>query len=524
MNGNESHRLNRNLKVRFSPNPNRAHLIRWHGWGSETFCKAQEQDKVVMLYLGAFWCGFCQRMDETSLSDDDVIVLLNAFFIPIRVENAQRPDIDIRYNHNGWPTIVFLTPRGDTLSTVNYLPPEEFANVLVQIQSAYEEKRIDIEETASVPDPKGSQPLPRISDKVRPSAVSEISNVLMGFADSVNGGYGPDHKFPHPEANDFLLYRYQTTGDKRFLDHVCLTLVKMRASETYDEKDGGFFRYSSKPDWSEPHREKLLFDHAGILCNCLSVFRLTGRPEYRRLAEEIICYLNTALSDSSGPAFRGCQDYPHVPKERGGESLNDPQNTLSVVDELIYTDANALAVCSYLKAWQTLGRLDVRDRALDVLEFLWRRCRAPDGSMCHYHDGRPHVSGLLIDQLYTGLALLDAYEIAGEARCLGRAVQLGDSVLAAHANPDGGFQDICFKGEAHLRFPLTLIVENGIAARKFLRLAEFTGERKYRKGALWALSAFSENFGPYGVYAAPYGRALGEYMALPIRYPEKEGS
>jgi uncharacterized protein YyaL (SSP411 family) len=137
--------------------------------------------------------------------------------------------------------------------------------------------------------------------------------------------------------------------------------------------------------------------------------------------------------------------------------------------------------------------------------------------MYHYHDGEPHVPGLLVDQVYTGLALLDAYKITGEAHCLERVVQLGDGVLDAHANPGGGFQDIRVAGVAHLRFPLTLLVENGIAARMFLRLAELTKERKYRKGALRALSAFAGDFAPYGVYAAPYGRALGAYMSLPYQ-------
>jgi hypothetical protein len=70
---------------------------------------------------------------------------------------------------------------------------------------------------------------------------------------------------------------------------------------------------------------------------------------------------------------------------------------------------------------------------------------------------------------------------------------------------------------AHLKYPLTLLAENGIAAMLFLRLADSAGERKYRKAALWALSAFTEDFTPYGVYAAAYGRALGAYMSLPIQ-------
>ena len=119
---------------RFSPNPNRANLIRWREWGAEAFHEAQAQDKPVMLFLGAFWCGICQRMDETTFSDDETIALLNAYFIPVRVEEAQRPDIDVRYNQNGWPTIVFMAPKGAHLASVNYLPPDRFGDVLAWVQ------------------------------------------------------------------------------------------------------------------------------------------------------------------------------------------------------------------------------------------------------------------------------------------------------------------------------------------------------------------------------------------------------
>ncbi|MBT3820589.1 MAG: DUF255 domain-containing protein, partial [Nitrospinaceae bacterium] len=94
--------------IRYSPNPNTAHLIRWREWGPEAFESACEQDKPVMLLIGAFWCAFCQRMDETAFSDEEVAALLNAYFVPVRCENAQRPDVDVRYNHNGWPTIIFM--------------------------------------------------------------------------------------------------------------------------------------------------------------------------------------------------------------------------------------------------------------------------------------------------------------------------------------------------------------------------------------------------------------------------------
>ena len=89
---------------RFSPNPNRAHLINWREWGPDAFEEARLQEKLVMLYLGAFWCGFCQRMDETTLSVDETHTLLNAYFIPIRVEDAQRPDLNVRYSDPAMPS------------------------------------------------------------------------------------------------------------------------------------------------------------------------------------------------------------------------------------------------------------------------------------------------------------------------------------------------------------------------------------------------------------------------------------
>ena len=134
--------------------------------------------------------------------------------------------------------------------------------------------------------------------------------------------------------------------------------------------------------------------------------------------------------------------------------------------------------------------------------------------MCHYNDGSSHVPGLLVDQVYMGIALLDAYRVTDESRHLERAVLLGDAILNSQANPVGGFFDISHKGLAHLRFPLTLLAENGVAATFFLSLADSTKEKKYRQAALWALSAFTDDFAPYGVYAATYGRALGAYMSL----------
>ncbi len=170
--------------IRFSPNPNRAHLIRWFEWGKEAFDEAERLGRPVMLYLGAFWCGFCQRMDESALSDDENITLLNGCFIPVRVENAQRPDVDVRYSQNGWPTIAFLTPEGEYLASVNYLPAEEFGTALAKIHIFYRDRKEEVKEAVAKAYQEASQKAGHrdVTRAVRAGAA--WFTILMGAAKS----------------------------------------------------------------------------------------------------------------------------------------------------------------------------------------------------------------------------------------------------------------------------------------------------------------------------------------------------
>jgi hypothetical protein len=501
--------------LRFSPRPNCAHLITWWEWGDAAFDAAQQQDKPIALFLTAFWCGYCQRMDETSLSHDEVIALLNAFFIPIRVEESQRPDVDLRYNQNGWPTIAFLTPSGDHLVSVNYTPPEPFIQLLVKLIDTYRRDKstwlaaaarhraeASARQSAGKPEPLGA-PL-----------VAEIAGMVEGLADPVHGGYGTTTKFLHAEANDFLLYLFEATGTSSFLEHVRLTLDKMRQSKMFDDKDGGFFRYSSRQDWQEPHPEKLLDDQAALLRNYLRTYLLTDEVSYRGTAEGLVDYLNTILSAPTQACFLGCQDYVRPEPIAAGDWTSPP--LLSVIDELVYCDANARAASAYLDAWWLLGQEACRQRARNILEVLWESLRAPKGGMYHYADGGLHVPGLLMDSVMTGAALLDAYALCGHAVYLERAKQLGEEIIHRHRNAGGGFDDISIAGPASLQYPVTMLTQNANVASFFVRLADLSGDLDYRKTAYWALRRFPNSHRTYAAFAAGFGHALGRLLALPL--------
>jgi uncharacterized protein len=494
--------------IRFSPLPNRAHLIHWHEWGDDPFRLARDQDKPVMLFLTAFWCRFCQRMDEEAFSDNEDVALLNAYFISVRCDNAQRPDIDIRYNRNGWPTIAFMTADGDLLSVTNYLPSEQFGDLLVRVYTAYHEKKDQTRLLHRNAHERGVE-IQQSMNEPRPdlAAVANIANQILELADQEYGGYGRGQKFIQPQVNDFLLARYEATKESRYLDHVCLTLDRMRESPMRDHEAGGYFRTCSGRDWSRPHREKLLAEQAGILANCVRAFRITQLPVYARMAEELIAYLNANLFDTATGAFYGCEDF--LRKENSAASSDEA--FFSILDGCIYIDGNAQTVVAYLDAAITLPEPGCRERALHALEFLWERCRSRNGAMAHYFDGAAHLAGLIDDQVHAGNALLKAYSITRKNQYLERATELAEFILARLKNPQGGYYDIEIPGPALSGFRLTLIAQNGRAASFFLTLAEATQNSRYRDAALWALSAFTGDFSPYGLDAAPFGQALGEY-------------
>ena len=346
--------------------------------------------------------------------------------------------------------------------------------------------------------------------------VAEIAGMLEGLADHVHGGYGTQAKFLHTEANDFLLYLSGVSGDRTYLDHVAFTLEKMRESRTFDHKDGGFFRYSSRPDWREPHPEKLLDDQAGLLRNYLYTYLLTERDAYKETAQGLIDYLNTTLTDPAQPCFWGCQDYvrPALPPPTSHPS--GPLPLLSLLDQYVYCDANARAASSYLDAWWLLGRDDCRARAEQILQHLWETLRAPTGEMYHYWDGAPHVPGLLMDTTMTGLAMLDAYALLRQPLYLERAMQLGAAIIQRHRSPAGGFFDISETGPASLQVPITVLTQNARVATFFVRLADLSGHTDYRKLAYWALRSFPNAHRHYEAFAAGFGHALAQLLTLPL--------
>jgi uncharacterized protein len=503
-------------EFRFSPRPNRAAEIGWMPWDERAFARAAAEDKPILLSISAVWCHWCHVMDETSYSDQDVIDTINRSYVPVRVDNDRRPDINARYNMGGWPTTAFLAPDGTTLTGATYLPPQQMRNALEEIARFYAERKDEI--AARTAETHARAPRVASGAELSDAPIASLIEASRSAFDREYGGFGDAPKFPQPELHEFLLGEWRLRGEPDLHDMVARTLLGMARGGTYDHVEGGFFRYSTTRDWSVPHFEKMAEDHAGLLRVLAGLVTFAPTGELRATLVSAVGYVRSVLHDPLTGFFAGSQDadesYFALPLEQRRE------RAAPYVDRTSYTNwtcalAGALCLCA-----QALDDDSLLTLALHTLDNVHSRLLDPDGLAYHVLQPRraPEVRGLLTDQVAFARALLDAHETSGEARFLERAQSLCDTVVARFAAEGGGFYDRIPAQDALGRLSLTdrPIVDNGTFAEVLLRLAVLTESPGYREHAETILQLYAPTSASAGPFAATYARALQRYLCPEI--------
>ncbi|MCL4396395.1 MAG: DUF255 domain-containing protein [Chloroflexi bacterium] len=515
----------------FSPRPNRANEIHWHEWGDAAFALARAEDKPILLGISAVWCHWCHVMDETSYSDPTVIGLINERFVPIRVDNDQRPDVNRRYNLGGWPTTAFLTPEGELLTGGTYLPPEQMRPLLAQVSGVYQQSKSDLEhKIAQVKAEREHRP-PQSEGQLSPQIVDTVLREVMDNFDPVHGGFGDEPKFPHPDALDLSLERYFRSGYAAWQRVVMVTLTNMTNGGTYDQVAGGFFRYSTNRDWSIPHYEKMLEDNAKLLALLARTHPAMHNEDLGKVIHSLTSYINSTLSDSARGGFFGSQDadenYYSLPLEERSR-LPAPY-----VDRTLYTDWNALMVTAFFAvATLALPRVPEAENeaghssrevqfAIKTLDRLWNDAYRPGIGLHHFiRDGEgPQLPGQLSDLARASQAFLDAYQTTGEPVHLERAQALADEALTALYDGDAG----AFWSESSgretlglLRLPDKSLNENAAMAEALTRLYRLTGDQRFRAAAEKTLAFFANDYVRYGFMAAEYALAVDHFLNEPV--------
>ena len=501
----------------FSPRPNRAHEINWHEWNDAAFAQAQATDKPILLDIGAVWCHWCHVMDETSYSDSEIIGLINERFIPIRVENDQRPDVNRRYNLGGWPTTAFLTPDGEIMTGGTYIPPTQFRSYLVQISDAYKNSRADIRQRIAAINLKRETSREQRGGNTQLSMkiVENVAQDVLDNFDSAYGGFGDAPKFLHPDALAFALERYVATRDERFLAVVAVTLTNMASGGTYDQEAGGFFRYSTTRDWSIPHFEKMLEDNAKLFKGLVNTNQVAPREIFAKTIETMTAYLDSSLSDRERGGFYGSQD---ADEHYYSLSLAERAKfTAPYIDHTFYTNWNAMMISGCLAAPSTGNDAF----ALKTLSRLWNEMYHPEAGLYHFcREGEtPQLLNQLSDLAYTTHVLLDAYQVTADVEHLQRAQTLAELALnKLYDNERGAFwsEPPGHQSLGLLRLPDKSVNENAVMADALMRLARLTGDEKYRAFAENTLIFFSEEYSRYSFAGSEYALAVEHFLNEPV--------
>ncbi len=261
--------------------------VEWYPWGAEALELAVRQDKPILLSIGYSACHWCHVMAHESFEDEATAALMNQYFINIKVDREERPDLDKIYQtaHHllmgrggGWPLTLFLTPSGLTpFYSGTYFPREArhglpaFGDLLRQVAGYYARHRAEISEQngrllAALHDlvPAGGQAQPDAA----PLDLA-FQQLLQEF-DERHGGFGGAPKFPQPARLEFLLRYWHASvqgghPNAQALRMARLTLTRMAAGGLQDLLGGGFYRYAVDEAWTIPHFEKMLNDNALLL-------------------------------------------------------------------------------------------------------------------------------------------------------------------------------------------------------------------------------------------------------------------
>jgi uncharacterized protein YyaL (SSP411 family) len=509
-------------KLHFSPRPNRAAEIRWRDWGPDSFAEAAAAHKPVLLAISAVWCHWCHVMDETSYSDEDVIGLINEQFIPIRVDNDQRPDINARYNMGGWPTTVVLTPEGEILRGGTYIQPEAMHPFLKQVSDLYgdPENRLEFaRRIAEIRAKRVQRSVAPASGALDPNTARTIAGALSEAFDDDYGGFGTEPKFPQTDVLHFLLDYWSRTRDGRTQTMVQMTLRAMASGGMYDHVEGGFFRYSTTRDFSVPHFEKMLEDLGGLLLACARASAMFGDAPLGAIAVDVKRYLDATLWNPGRHGYGGSQDADeeyYGLDEEGRKGAKAPY-----VDASIYTSWNAEAAHALIVAGPLLGEGVGADawvaRGVEILEMLWSTLLV-DGLMARYADGVPHIRGLLGDQAWAAWAALAAFSATGEMRWLERARALVEKADALYDETARAYLDrLPDAGEpGRVSEPATPLPENALMARALLALTALTGQASFALRARDVLERFAASYATMGIFAASYASAVLDVLEPPL--------
>ncbi len=264
--------------------------VHWQTWTEETLEFAKKNKKPILLSIGYASCHWCHVMAHESFEDNETAKIMNQFFVNIKVDREERPDLDFIFQSSfqlfnqtggGWPLTMFLDENGVPFMGGTYFPKvskhglPSFKKILSKVSEAYKEQRENIINQKDLI----IKNLDLKKNSVLNQDLEPILEICLGYLDSLKGGYKGAPKFPTFNLYETLLYFYNKSKDKKYLEPVNLIIKQLCSKGIYDHVEGGIARYTVDENWIVPHFEKMLYDNVQFIL-LLSKFCKIVKDDY----------------------------------------------------------------------------------------------------------------------------------------------------------------------------------------------------------------------------------------------------
>ncbi|WP_089331847.1 thioredoxin domain-containing protein [Hymenobacter mucosus] len=362
--------------------------VDWYPWGEEALQLAKVEQKPILVSIGYAACHWCHVMERESFENPHIAQVMNKYFVCIKVDREERPDVDQVYMdaiqamgvQGGWPLNVFLNPEAKPFYGGTYFPPKNWEQLLTSIGQGYAgQYRQELDASAQ----QFTQVLQTSElEKYRIPATTEgvsdeqfkllVYNVVAKF-DRELGGIDRTPKFPMPAIWQFLLRTHALSGSAPILRQLELTLREMAWGGLYDQVGGGFARYSVDAEWLVPHFEKMLYDNGQLISLYAQAYQAAPNDLYRQVVYDTIGFVQRELTSPEG-GF-----YSALDADSEGEEGKFYVWTREELQQAL-GDEEALASdyynCTGLGNWE--HGLNILHRAETDAEFARRHLLTPD--------------------------------------------------------------------------------------------------------------------------------------------------
>ncbi len=295
--------------------------VDWYPWCGEAFEKAKIEDKPVFLSIGYSTCHWCHVMARESFENRRTAEILNRYFISVKVDREERPDIDSVYmsvcqaftGNGGWPMSIFMTWDKKPFFAGTYFPVGPrygmpgFSDLLRTVAEQWDSDREKLLHSAD-------QVVARLGaaesgpENVRDENLPEKAVKMFAASfDRMYGGFGAAPKFPVPHNLMFLTLYAEQNRDPHALEMVEKTLAQMQRGGIFDHIGYGFSRYSTDKYFLAPHFEKMLYDNAMLIMAYASAGSVTKKQCFLDTAEKTAQYIFREMT-APGGGFYSAQD------------------------------------------------------------------------------------------------------------------------------------------------------------------------------------------------------------------------